>query len=307
MKNESGFTLIEIIVTLVLVGILAAVAGIGIVSGVKGYLFVRDNTEVAGKAQVALARMSRELIDLRDIPNAAANAQVSSIAFHKVWTSTAIGLDGQNILLASGGHTTTPSHRNGDVLIDQVESLSFQYMSGADVWNVGDNINELSHIIVNLTLSGAGEGSDFVFNTVVHPRNNGNIGGPAPPTPDDLPQISPGCFVATAAYGNSFDPRVIILKQFRDRYLMTWPGGRSAVRLYYDKSPSLAELINDKPSRQVIARIMLAPVVGLSFLLLYAKETMLCIILFIVIAAWLSRYAVKRRSFWNLDKERQLL
>ncbi len=37
MKEQKGFTLIEVIVVLVLVGILAAMAGTGLVAGVQGY------------------------------------------------------------------------------------------------------------------------------------------------------------------------------------------------------------------------------------------------------------------------------
>jgi len=44
MNNESGFTLIEIIVSLVLVGMMAAIAGMGIVTGTKGYLLAKENS-----------------------------------------------------------------------------------------------------------------------------------------------------------------------------------------------------------------------------------------------------------------------
>ena len=104
MKKQSGFTLFEIIITLILVGIVSAVAGLGIVSFVEGYLFVKDNSIVAGKAQVALARITRELIDLHSIPSPTSNAATTSITFDKVSGATSIGLGGNGnseILIAT--------------------------------------------------------------------------------------------------------------------------------------------------------------------------------------------------------------
>lgn len=61
VSNHTGFTLIEVIATLVLVGILAAAAGIGIAKVAEGYVFARLNAETTQKAQVAIARIAKEL------------------------------------------------------------------------------------------------------------------------------------------------------------------------------------------------------------------------------------------------------
>ncbi len=58
IRSQKGFTLIEIVVTLVLVGILAALGGFGIVQAVKGYIAVKgklgDNAE--GTISAAMSR-----------------------------------------------------------------------------------------------------------------------------------------------------------------------------------------------------------------------------------------------------------
>jgi len=39
MKKQTGFTLIEMIAVFLIVGVIATVAGMAIVTGMKGYLF----------------------------------------------------------------------------------------------------------------------------------------------------------------------------------------------------------------------------------------------------------------------------
>ncbi len=287
MKKQAGFTLIEIIVTLMLSGILASFAGFGIVSAVKGYLFAKNNTIIAGKAQVAMSRMTRELLDLRDVPHPAANPS-SSIEFDKALEKAAIGQSGTEIKLKKGSLGATLDYTTGDVLANQVGSLRFAFKKGSADWAAGDDITLLSHIVISLTMSGVGEGSNYTFTTTVSPRNNGNAGGTSFPTMTTLPPITAGrCFVATAAFGNPYHPMVILLKQFRDQYLATWAGGRALMQLYYREGPYIAEIIQDKPWACALARLLLLPFVGLSFLLVYAQGSIPLVMLIIIAGIWL--------------------
>jgi hypothetical protein len=69
------------------------------------------------------------------------------------------------------------------------------------------------------------------------------------------------CFIATATYGSPLHPKVEVLRQFRDRYLLTNLPGRALVALYYRCSPPLAALIARQPALQSVSRLALAPVV----------------------------------------------
>ena len=66
-KGDSGFTLVELIFSLVVVGILASIAGMGVVSAISGYAIVRENVSLSQKIQLAATRIQRELLELTAI------------------------------------------------------------------------------------------------------------------------------------------------------------------------------------------------------------------------------------------------
>jgi len=72
-----------------------------------------------------------------------------------------------------------------------------------------------------------------------------------------------GCFIATAAHGSKWHPRVSLLRGFRDRQLLTNPAGRRFVDWYYRHSPPVAEYIAKHTWLQAIVRAGLLPLVVL--------------------------------------------
>lgn len=263
MKNQTGFTLIEVIVTLILVGILASMAGMGIVSGVQGYLFAKDNAAISQKAQAAMARLNRTFTEVLDITTANPTRVTYKRLINDAKVEETLFLDDkdQTLRIADGG-----TMAGGDILVDNVASLKLSFKQGNDDWKTSDPFNLLSSITVELTQKRPDGGSDVSFTTAVTPRNNGNLGGEAPPSKPPLDK----CFVATAAFGHANHPMVIVLKEFRDRYLLTWSGGRTLVRLYYDKGPLLADQIRGNAWACILTQALLMPFVGVAFLILHA-------------------------------------
>ena len=75
------------------------------------------------------------------------------------------------------------------------------------------------------------------------------------------------CFIATAAFGSPLEPRIDVLRSFRDRVLMKSRAGRLLVDFYYEKSPPLARYIERHAFLRGAVRILLMPVIGLAHFL----------------------------------------
>ena len=101
---------------------------------------------------------------------------------------------------------------------------------------------------------------------------NGDIHPGAPETGNDGIDSNcngqDNCFIATAAFGSLIEPRVVVLREFRDRHLMTSEAGRRFVELYYTYSPPVAEYIAEKGWLKALVRTLLLPVIGIVSLIL---------------------------------------
>lgn len=76
-----------------------------------------------------------------------------------------------------------------------------------------------------------------------------------------------GCFIATAAYGSLLEPQVALLREFRDSFLLTNAPGKAFVSLYYTYSPPIADYIAEHEFLQQVVRVLLLPLIGISYLL----------------------------------------
>jgi hypothetical protein len=77
-----------------------------------------------------------------------------------------------------------------------------------------------------------------------------------------------GCFIATAAYGSLIEPHVMILRNFRDKILLTNSLGKGFVKAYYTYSPPIADFISKYDNLRAFVRLSLLPVVGVSWIAL---------------------------------------
>jgi prepilin-type N-terminal cleavage/methylation domain-containing protein len=159
-KREAGFTLIEIILTLVLIGILSVFTGLFMTSFLSSYFLVKNNADTAMKAQMAMDRISMELRDISPI-SASVPSPVSVLTPNTLITYTnqagvvrTIKWIGSNLFLS------TPTD---NILIDGVQAfqLSATYRN---VYNIA--ADDVAFIDVGFTVAGVP-----AFSVRIFPRN----------------------------------------------------------------------------------------------------------------------------------------
>jgi len=74
-----------------------------------------------------------------------------------------------------------------------------------------------------------------------------------------------GCFIATAAFGSSLAPQVVILREFRDTILIKSAVGRNFLQAYNRYSPGLAGIVEKHETLRVMIRLGLLPLVAYSY------------------------------------------
>jgi prepilin-type N-terminal cleavage/methylation domain-containing protein len=163
MIHEKGFTLVELIVTIVLVGIIGTFTTLFMYTGLNGYLRAKDTAEGALKAQIALDRISLELRDINQIEAFTANNTID-------YFSTALPGDRQIIFDANA--RTISLDVDGDIntlniLLDEVGSFAMAVTANRDLNNSGDAINEVEAINVSFTVGEIGR----QFSARIFPRN----------------------------------------------------------------------------------------------------------------------------------------
>lgn len=95
------------------------------------------------------------------------------------------------------------------------------------------------------------------------------------------------CFIATAAFGSPLHPYVRVLREFRDMYLLTNKPGQWIISIYYGISPPFAEIVSESPVLKAIVKILLIPVIILSWVVLKLSRGMMIVSAFLIILSGL--------------------
>ena len=164
IKISGGFTLVEMIVSIILIGITGIFTSMFIYTGIKGYLMAKHTNEGAIKAQIALDRINLELLKINAIPAGSPPADNSSITY------TSLDLPGTRKIeydtTDPDNHTINITGAGGVpyVLLDHVETFTLD-LNYADLDKDGND--EIS--VINIGFKIAEVGSEFSLR--IYPRN----------------------------------------------------------------------------------------------------------------------------------------
>ena len=157
VKHQKGFILIELIMTIVLIGIIATFTGFFIYSGINGYLKAKYITNGSLDAQRALDRISLELRDITDIiPTPSATSLMYKSA----------ALTGTRTLKYANSTIFIRVDPNDYALLENVSSFKLSYVAD----NLDDDpapVDEVAYIDVAFHLNDIGT----EFKTRIFPRN----------------------------------------------------------------------------------------------------------------------------------------
>jgi len=126
----------------------------------------------------------------------------------------------------------------------------------SNTYNTGGTYNTVVvRVTDNLGATATAQAQDTITVNAGNPGSNGGA-----PSPGDS-SSGGGCFIATAAYGSYLEPDVMVLRSFRDKYMLTNAPGRALVNFYYSTSPPIADFIARHGCLKLATRLILTPVV----------------------------------------------
>lgn len=121
ISNKKGFTLIELTTAIVIVSILSVMAGMGLVQIANGYAFAKKNAVAAQQAQIALARLAKELSAVQAIDETAVPPTEKKLRYK-------LNYGGSNVWhTLNWSNAGQPVTISDDILIDKVEDFSLTY------------------------------------------------------------------------------------------------------------------------------------------------------------------------------------
>lgn len=165
--GERGFTLIEVILTLVLAGILSTVGALWISKAAESFVLAQQNAETVQKGQIAMTRLVKEINALGSV-SASSSTGITFMSY-----GSDGGGSGTNRIISYSGGTVSLNNGGGSgavTLVDNVAAFNLAYYDTYNAAAAASWSSTTSRLIeITLTLNGAA-GTPIVFTGRGGPR-----------------------------------------------------------------------------------------------------------------------------------------
>jgi prepilin-type N-terminal cleavage/methylation domain-containing protein len=151
MRSARGWTLVELIMVMLIIGILAVFIGPMALNAIKAYDRTQATVNTYGKMRYAMERMAREIAAVR---RNAANTTGLDVTTMTAGTFTFFKEDGTQVTIALAGTNLNLTYvgTGTGLLADRVGALTFAYYR-SDGTTVATNATELAFVEVGMTIS----------------------------------------------------------------------------------------------------------------------------------------------------------
>jgi uncharacterized delta-60 repeat protein len=162
--------------------------------------------------------------------------------------------------LCSGQHTLSLSAGSGGTTVPQPGTYIYDHAVRISISASPDDGYNFSG------WSGNASGTDNPLSITIDTDKSIDASFSARIIEDEWEEVNKSpCLIATAAYGSPLHPHVRILRDFRDKFLMSNKLGREFVELYYKYSPFVANFIAKHKVLKLIVQVNLLSLVIFSY------------------------------------------
>jgi prepilin-type N-terminal cleavage/methylation domain-containing protein len=148
--RQRGFTLMELVISILVLGLLGATAAYGIQNGVMAFQSTQQALDSLGKLRYATERVSRELREIRRDPLDSSRYDIATLGGS---TIEFVKQDGTEVTLDVSGSNLTleyDSPGGAHVLTDQLSAFSLAYLDADG--NATADAAQVAFIDVQITL-----------------------------------------------------------------------------------------------------------------------------------------------------------
>lgn len=158
--KKRGFTLVELVLTIAILGIMVGTLAPWMINTMKGYDLITTRRQMLSQARAGFERMMLEILLIPGRPQVITTGNSSFTFQYPVGTNITYSLSGTNLM------------RNQDVLVQNVTALSFVYYDQAG--NTTTTAANVRSVKAQISVTTTNAAQPLTIMTRVFIRNTGN-------------------------------------------------------------------------------------------------------------------------------------